>query len=80
MKNKKTLSAPGAPRLDPREAGTGPSPKIAVSVSHSLKDRLRAIAVARVQGDEARARGEVSVVVREALEEKAAKEERRLGL
>jgi hypothetical protein len=77
---KKIVPKSGAPRLDPREAGTGPSPKIAASVAHALKERLRAIALARVQDDEARARGELSTVVREALEEKAAKEERRLGI
>ena len=66
MKKKKVSAyPPRTARLDPREVGTGPSPKVAVSVSHALKDRLRVIALARVQGDEARARGEVSVVVRE---------------
>ncbi len=69
---KKTISVPGAPRLDPKEAGTGPSPKLVLSVPSVLKDRLVAIAEKREDA--------LSVVVREALEEKAAKEERRLGI
>lgn len=73
MSRTKLASRPGPPPLDPREDGEGPSPKLVFAVSRATKRRVMAVAQARDEDN-------YSDMCREAIDEKLAKEERRLKI